>query len=194
MAGASILTLPGDFDPGKNYLVRGKTLIDWREALVKDRVIAGPNLREMQTDLGRIFSAQAGESGRCPYLLPVLAGDKLTISAGLLDGFGEVEALDQSVSASGEAWLTIDATLTKRGTELGGFFPVEVRITQASLSAGGSTPSPSPFALDMSSAGTENGSFVYQVATWSDGVLTSSGAGNIAVAWCWGIPTFARYC
>ena len=42
----SKLKLPGDFQAGKVYVLEGKTLIAWREALISDRALPGTGLRE----------------------------------------------------------------------------------------------------------------------------------------------------
>ncbi len=52
---AAKLDLPGDFQPGKTYLLKGETLVAWRKALVADRVVAGPRIRETGTPGGRIW-------------------------------------------------------------------------------------------------------------------------------------------
>lgn len=56
----SLLKLPGNFDPGKTYLLEGATLIAWREALLRDRIIAGTGIREIPTPGGRILKASIG--------------------------------------------------------------------------------------------------------------------------------------
>lgn len=59
----SKLTLPGDFEPDKNYLLKGSTLLAWRKALLADRAIPGPGLEESATPQGRILSLSGGEGG-----------------------------------------------------------------------------------------------------------------------------------
>lgn len=59
MDAISPLVLPGDFEPGRSYLVKGATLIAWRKALQADRALVGPGLKEETTAKGRIFSALA---------------------------------------------------------------------------------------------------------------------------------------
>lgn len=54
---ASQLKLPGDFEAGKTYWLKGETINAWRRALLADRAIAGPNLSEFQTPMGRILHA-----------------------------------------------------------------------------------------------------------------------------------------
>lgn len=56
----SKLKLPGNFEAGKTYLVKGETLIAWRDALLADRVIAGEGLQESGTPQGRVLKANAG--------------------------------------------------------------------------------------------------------------------------------------
>jgi hypothetical protein len=55
----SKLILPGIFEAGKRYWLKGETLKAWQDALIADRVVAGPNLDEFATPQGRIFSARA---------------------------------------------------------------------------------------------------------------------------------------
>jgi hypothetical protein len=84
MAG-SFLKLDGDFDASKNYILKGSTLISWREALIADRVVPGPNLTESQTPQGRIFSAQAGsgDDGGHPFKVSI-ADNVVTVQMGAL--------------------------------------------------------------------------------------------------------------
>ena len=52
-------TLPGTFEAGKTYIVKGATAVAWQKALKADRVIAGSGIRESETTGGRIFSTSA---------------------------------------------------------------------------------------------------------------------------------------
>ena len=64
----SKLVLPGDFDAGKTYLLKGETLLAWRKALLADRAIPGPGLTETGTPGGRLISAKPG--GLLPVFWP----------------------------------------------------------------------------------------------------------------------------
>lgn len=66
----SKLKLTGDFQAGKNYLLKGETLLAWQKALLADRAIPGPGLTESQGPDGRTFTAIAGiggNNGPCPF-------------------------------------------------------------------------------------------------------------------------------
>jgi hypothetical protein len=52
----SFLKLPGKFEKGKSYILTGETLLAWQAALLADRVIPGPGLKESGTAKGRIFT------------------------------------------------------------------------------------------------------------------------------------------
>lgn len=58
MAADSRLTLPGDFDPDRRYLLKGETLIEWRTRIIADRAIPGPGLTETVTPTGRVLTAE----------------------------------------------------------------------------------------------------------------------------------------
>lgn len=62
MAADSKLLLPGDFQAGKTYLIKGDTLLAWRNALLADRVVPGPDQQETQTPQGRTISG-GGKGG-----------------------------------------------------------------------------------------------------------------------------------
>jgi hypothetical protein len=48
--------LPGDFQAGKRYWMKGETLLAWQKTLRADRIIAGSRLQEFATNEGRILS------------------------------------------------------------------------------------------------------------------------------------------
>lgn len=48
--------LPGDFEAGKRYWLKGETLRAWQKMLRADRIIAGTQLKEFATNEGRILS------------------------------------------------------------------------------------------------------------------------------------------
>jgi hypothetical protein len=54
----SELKLPGPFDEGKSYTLKGSTLNDMRRALLADRVVAGAGLLESGTPQGRILKVR----------------------------------------------------------------------------------------------------------------------------------------
>ena len=58
----SELKLPGNFEAGRVYMVKGETLIAWRDALLADRVVAGDGIQESGTPQGRIFKAKGGSA------------------------------------------------------------------------------------------------------------------------------------
>lgn len=51
------LRLPGEFLPHKTYLLSGKTLMAWRDALVADRILPGRNLTLADSPRGRVLHA-----------------------------------------------------------------------------------------------------------------------------------------
>lgn len=51
----SKLILPGNFEAGKRYWLKGETLKAWQTALLSDRIVAGVGLREFETPQGRIL-------------------------------------------------------------------------------------------------------------------------------------------
>jgi hypothetical protein len=53
------LKLPGEFQAGKTYLLKGETLLAWRRALLADRILPGPGLQETTTPQGRILRTNA---------------------------------------------------------------------------------------------------------------------------------------
>jgi hypothetical protein len=64
----SKLVLPGDFQAGKSYLLKGETLSAWRKALERDRALPGPGLRETGTPMGRVLTAiPAASTTICPF-------------------------------------------------------------------------------------------------------------------------------
>lgn len=63
MAESSKLKLPGNFSPGKTYLIKGETLIAWREALLADRIIPGAGLAESTGPGGRTLRVTVKPGG-----------------------------------------------------------------------------------------------------------------------------------
>lgn len=66
----SFLNLPGDFQPGKKYTLRGETLRAWQDALQRDRALPGRGMLESQTPQGRLLHADqsAPICGWSPYI------------------------------------------------------------------------------------------------------------------------------
>ncbi len=52
----SSLNLPGNFSAGTNYLIKGETLLAWRNNLIADRALPGSGLQEViLADCGRFL-------------------------------------------------------------------------------------------------------------------------------------------
>lgn len=190
-----------DIDPARTYLVSGATMGAIMEAL-GSLGIEFEGADETRLPWGRRVRIKPGSgsgSARCPQLLPALVpvdeALRLRVTAGLVDGWGAVPAYDAEAPENGVAWLRMTATLTKAGTALAGYFPAAVAVTAAEIGHGSAMPANTPFPLDLSSSAPETGGvFHYQLAEWAAGEMTASGSGNVAIAWCWGVPTFGRYC
>lgn len=112
----SLLNLPGKFEKGKSYLLSGETLLAWKSALLADRALPGPGLRENPTPNGRILSASFGgganglplqasleiRTGEIPYIS--LAGGAYQVGA-----TGEWVAIPETEFTAGSfAYLLIE--------------------------------------------------------------------------------------
>lgn len=63
------LNLPGDFQPGKNHLIKGDTMLAWKKELEGDRVIPGPGIKETDTGKGRSFRIEFPPTDYAPFAL-----------------------------------------------------------------------------------------------------------------------------
>lgn len=63
------LDLPGDFQAGKRYVLKGETLIDWKKQIEADRALPGPGLKESDTGVGRMFRVIFPPSKYPPFSL-----------------------------------------------------------------------------------------------------------------------------
>jgi hypothetical protein len=63
------LDLPGDFQAGKRYLIKGETMLDWKKQIEADRALPGAGLKETDTGLGRMFKVIFPPSEYPPFAL-----------------------------------------------------------------------------------------------------------------------------
>ena len=151
----SELKLPGDFEAGKVYRLKGSTLIAWRAALLADRIIAGENLQEIGTPQGRILKAKpGGGSDTC-------GGFKLTNTG------------TQIKIAAGQAGSEIIAETTRAyGTDI--YVRVTLTGTTGSYSA----------AISTTYSATDTVASVYIGSSDAEGVITQVHCGLISVQVC----------
>lgn len=189
MADQSKLTLPGDFEAGKTYLLAGETLIAWRKALLADRVVAGDGLVESGGGpTGRIFKATAQGGGGAGAAAGAFSrvytdGDGNTMLQGgtVQGGTGtpEVVADFELLAAAGtppadgtHVSISIDVTANEDDDVL----VPGCSVTSASISEG------DPGAASIPTDGSPSGSVDLSLGQWTGGVFQPSGpAGNIIV-------------
>jgi hypothetical protein len=93
----SELKLPGDFDPSKTYWLKGETLMKWREALIRDRIIAGTGIKETPTPTGRILKASIAQAITAEFYSQIRNEDgHIFLQTGTIAGVG-VEQLDLKI-------------------------------------------------------------------------------------------------
>lgn len=178
----SFLNLEGNFDPAKNYMLKGSTLQSWQKALLADRVLPGENLIETQTPQGRIFTAQAG-GGICP--LGNISGGE--IETGFISGGGaHIELEMENIVATANQFLYVRANWSVTlvdGALIGGG-----TMTSAGIFIGGSMPND-----DIPTVNNSSGSAYIPLGLWdSDAVWKPAGCGSISLAFCPGMFKYVR--
>lgn len=93
------MKLPGNFEVGKRYLLQGETLIAWRDAILADRIIAGPGIQETSAGkAGRILRAAPGTAAAAPigafYGLVTADGHTYLQGGSVTGGHGGSATLD----------------------------------------------------------------------------------------------------
>lgn len=189
MGADSQLVLPGNFVAGQNYLVRGATMIAWRAALLRDRALPGPGMRETQTDAGRILSAlvQAGAGGgeASPAFFRLFqAGGKWMLQGGqVTGGLGNEVVADIDLGTVGSEpsdgtlfWLacTGDGTVTD-GRLYSGWDLDSATAASGSVMPANTLPTP---------ASTTGKAFHLLLGSWSSGVFSPSAGGNLSIGIC----------
>lgn len=191
MATDSKLTLPGDFQAGKTYLIKGETLLAWQKALVADRVVPGPGQTETQTPQGRTISGGKG-AGEAGPALPALAafwrvytsGTKWMLQGGQVSGGAGNESVSDidlgtvgSEPADGRMfWVQVTGNGDLRGGILYGGFTV----TSAVAGSGTSLPTGSVPTVTTAAAR----KFYLMLGTWSGGAFQPSTSGHLMLGYC----------
>lgn len=184
MADESKLVLPGDFEAGKSYLIRGEHMLAWRKALLADRVVAGAGLVESGSPNGRIFKAiaGAGDGATNNAFFRVYQNDgKWWLQGGQVASY-ESRVSDIELATVGSEpvdgsvhWLEITGNgVVVDGLLFGGFTVTAVDDTTAA--------SPSN---TVPTVETHTGrKFHVLLGSWMDEVFTPEAGGNILVGFC----------
>jgi hypothetical protein len=190
MAADSQLKLPGNFEAGKSYWISGETMIAWRKALLADRVLPGPGIKESQTPMGRTFTATAqdgggGSSASGAFATVFQAGGKWYLQDGSVSGgtgSESVAATDLELSDVGsepaddeELWLKIQGTAVLTDGVLTSAFNVTGVTVQTT---GGSNNVPT--------VSSTSGTYYHKLGSWLGGTFrpTSGSGGNLRLEFC----------
>lgn len=131
----SQLILPGDFQAGKTYFLRGETLLAWRKALIADRALPGEGLKETATPIGRQLSVIGERLPVSPFHAYLYARGVCRISSGRLIASPADGSL---ITISGlDANIALTTTLK---VALSVSMDVDFEITGASLAGAASWP------------------------------------------------------
>lgn len=184
---ASKLVLPGNFQAGKTYLLNGETLLAWRKALIADRVVPGPGMKEQGTPQGRVLTSTAqggGEivQGQPPAFYRTYIKDGYHwIQGGQVSGYSSVVADIQLAVAGSEpddgsvCWLEVTGSgVVADGILYGGFTPTAV----------GATTAAAPQATVPTVESPTGRKFYLLLGTWMSGVFSSAAGGNLYVGFC----------
>lgn len=184
---ASELTLEGDFQPEKTYLLKGSTIRQWQDALTADRIIPGPDQKETQTKKGRVITG--GEAGAGAAACPLGSiGTDGKITPGWFIGGGKNEIITPAAitpAAGKKVWIKVTWTAEKID-----------EVLQAGGTAGtisihsgtGSVP-----ADDVPNISSLTGTAYYALGYWDDALeFVESGCGTITIDFCPGGFTKAR--
>ncbi len=191
MGADSKLVLPGDFQAGKTYLIKGDTLLAWRKALLADRVVPGPGQTENQTPQGRTISG-GGNGGVVGPAQPALAAfwrvyskdTKWMLQGGQVSGgSGNQSVADMDLGTVGSEpadgkmfWVEVTGNGDLReGILYGGF-----TVTAASSGSGTTLPTGS---IPTSTLATGR-KFYLLLGTWSGGVFQPSTSGHLMLGYC----------
>jgi hypothetical protein len=197
------MKLPGTFEKDKTYLMSGATLIAWRDALLADRITAGPGLKETSAGkAGRILAldGKLGPGGTVElvgafYRLFTNDAGHTLLQGGTVSGanggsatIADYKVIDAStgpVAADGRILYlraTCSATL-EDGVLLPG-----CELTSAALANDLSVPDNHAF---TTSAAT--GDIHYELGRWTDaGFLPAGPPGNFLASGCIGNFSLTR--
>lgn len=188
---------PGTFEKGKKYLLDGGKMLEWLEWLERDRVIAGPNIRENQTPQGRVFTGMAaGDSGSYApnafYRVYTdgadpehawLQGGQVTGGDGN-ENVADIDLGEVGTHADGPLWLEV----TGNGIEVDGLLYGGFNVTGAAT-----TTATSP-ANTIPTVGSSTGKkFHLLLGRWLDGAFTAAAGGNLNVGFCGGAYSPSRF-
>lgn len=195
---ASILKLPGDFQAGKTYWIKGETALAWRKAFIADRALPGTGLAETQTPQGRILSlenigiaggAAAGGGAFCNIY--ELEGQWMLTGGTVTGGEGNETIPDIDLGEIGAEpddgthfWLVCTGTApTEDDVLLPG-----IDLTSASVASGASFPGTNTLPTVAAPSGTLH----ISLGSWSGGAFIPSGCGNIQLTHCPGTLSHMR--
>jgi hypothetical protein len=182
--------LPGNFLPGKKYLVSGDTLLAWRRDLMADRAIAGPGITESQTPQGRIFQVQTGNGAfgnGAFYQLYDAAADTYLLGGTVTGGHGGtvaiadilvLDAVDGPGANAGKVlYIRANATATTEdGIMLTGLL---LNSAETHIATTGSPPDNHTFTVSA-----PTGNLHIEIGRWTADRFFPSAPGHIEAAGC----------
>ena len=194
MAADSKLILPGDFQAGKTYLIKGDTLLEWRKALLADRIVPGPDQTETQTPQGRAISGgKGGGTATSPiplrtgafYGLYQIDGHTFFQCGNCTSGSGSQTFADQKVIDASNGPTFGAGTLMVIRATVKGYAPDGVLLgglTQTSASLAHVTSIPDD---TLPTVNALSGRQVHiEVGRWNASGFTSSSSGHIRISFC----------
>jgi hypothetical protein len=192
MAADSKLDLPGDFQAGKTYLIKGDTLLAWRKALLADRVVPGPDQTETQTPQGRTISG--GKGGAVAVVAQqygafwglykadghtFLQGGTCAAGEGS-ETFADEKVIDANNGPTHPAGTLMVLRAYVRGYAPDGVLLGGLTLTSAQITAAGSMPSDSlPTATSPSGK-----TFHHELGRWTADGFSPSQSGNRRLSFC----------
>lgn len=193
MATDSKLTLPGDFQAAKTYLIKGETLLAWQKALVADRVVPGPGQTETQTPQGRTISGGKGGT-TAPVAVQYgafwglyknadghtfLQGGTCAAGEGS-ETFADLKVIDATDGPTYSPGTLMVLRATVRGYAPDGILLGGLTLTGSGISANASLPNDSlPTATSVSGK-----TFHHELGRWTDNGFSPSQPGNRRLSFC----------
>lgn len=184
--------LPGNFQPGKTYLLSGDTLLAWQRHLMADRAIAGPGITESQTPQGRIFQVESTSSAAVVgngafYQLYNAGGHTYLLGGTVAGGHGgavaiaDIQVLESTAGPGANVgkvlYIRANATAT---TEDGIMLPgLLLNSAETHVATPGSPPANHTFTVSS-----PTGNLHLEIGRWTTDRFFPSAPGHLQVGGC----------
>ena len=174
----SELKLPGNFEKGTRYWIKGETLLAWREALIADRVVPGPGQKESQGPKGRVILG--GEGGANTAACPLGGFEGGEMVPGFVIGGGASFFIEPgAITAAANKTVYIKATWT--GDSVDDVLQAGGTMNNVTVhTTSGNVPND-----DVPNINSLNGTAYYPLGAWDNDLnFIHSGCGTVNIDFC----------